>query len=67
MKKFNIEIASVEHFDNLVAEVWFGDHLISEINMEQDKPKITLFNSYDDILLEDFYSVLKEAVIRLKE
>lgn len=31
MKNLKIEIASIEHFDNLVAEIWFGDHLISEI------------------------------------
>ena len=42
MKKFTIEITSVADRRKPVAEIWFGDDLIAEVNQEQDSFEIVI-------------------------
>lgn len=43
MNKFRIEISSVPDRENLVAEVWFNEVLVAEINQETRELKIEFF------------------------
>lgn len=43
MNKFNINIASVPDRDKLVAEIWYGETLIAEINQESEDPAIEIY------------------------
>jgi len=43
MSKFKIEIASVPDRENLVAEVWYDDILVAEINQETEKLEIEFY------------------------
>ena len=69
MKNFEITIASVPDMDDLVAEIWFQNHLIAEINQETGI-KVRFF-SYDDsedhigFDLDNLIKILIEAKERL--
>ncbi|MBC6996028.1 hypothetical protein QWY85_12160 [Neolewinella lacunae] len=66
MKKFTIEIASIPDMDNLVAEVWYDDQMVFEINQENGiqiqffKPFLEASYGFDDLL-----STLNEAKAKL--
>ena len=45
MKRFSIEITSVPDRKNLVAEIWFGENLVAEVNHESDYLEIELYPS----------------------
>ncbi|MBK9929614.1 MAG: hypothetical protein IPP04_07045 [Saprospiraceae bacterium] len=45
MSKFKIEISSVPDRENLVAEIWYGEFLVAEINQEQENLRIQLYQS----------------------
>ena len=70
MKNFEITIASVPDMDNLVAEIWFQNYMVAEVNQEaginvrffspnQNKDNI-------EINLDDLIKVLIEAKERLR-
>jgi len=69
MSKFKIEITSPPDRDNLVAEIWFGDNHIAEINTECDGYEIELYKpvktEYWTFVLDEFLEVLQEAKKRL--
>ncbi len=56
MSKFKIEITSVPDRDNLVAEIWFEENLIAEVNQEEGMMKIIFYTPpglilpFDDVL-----------------
>ena len=45
MSEFKIEIASVPDRENLVAEVWYNDNLLCELNTENETLEIEFFLS----------------------
>jgi hypothetical protein len=68
MSKFKIEITSVPDREKLVAEIWYCDNLIAEINQESDDYQIEIYPSGKLIFsYEDFLEALKNAKNRLKE
>lgn len=64
MNKIRIEIASVPDRENLVAEIWFNESLIAEINQEQNDLKIEFYASKNQSLPFD---ELLEALIKAKD
>lgn len=61
MNNFKIEIASPPHRVNLVAEIWFGERLIAELNQEHDELRIELYSSKTGFDFNDFIDVLNAA------
>lgn len=37
MSEFNIELSSVPDRENLVAEIWYGEKMIAEVNKESGR------------------------------
>lgn len=68
MSKFRIEITSVPDRENLVAEIWFSENLIAEINQEQDEFEIELYSNQKLTLkFDDFVRTLEVAKKKLTE
>jgi hypothetical protein len=68
MSKFKIEITSVPDRENLVAEIWFEDSLIAEVNQENDEAEIELYHSESTTFnLSEFLTVLETARNKLIE
>jgi len=66
MNKFKIEIASVSDRDKLVAEIWFGESLIAEVNQENDQLQIEFYSIQKKVFdLNDFLDVLVVAKNKL--
>lgn len=66
MKEFKIEITSVPDRSNLVAEIWYGGHLLAEINQEEEELKVELYNTQKSIFIfKDFIAALEEAKHKL--
>lgn len=66
MNKFKIEIASVSDRDKLVAEIWFGESLIAEVNQENDQLQIEFYSIQKKVFdLNDFLDVLVAAKNKL--
>ena len=69
MNKFKIEITSPPDRDNLVAEIWFGDNHVGEINTESGDYEIELYKpvkmEYWTFVLEEFLEALQEGKKRL--
>jgi hypothetical protein len=62
MSKFIIEITSVPDRENLVAEIWYDQNLIAEINQEKDDFEIDLY-PYKKLTigLQDLLNILERA------
>jgi hypothetical protein len=66
MEKFTIELTSVTDRNNPVAEIWFGERLIAEINQETDSLKIELYiTEKSTFCFKEFQEVLNDAKGRL--
>ena len=68
MGKFSIEITSVPDRHKLVAEVWFKDDLVAEINQEESQLQIEIYHidsGSNMFFLEEFLNILVEAKERL--
>lgn len=66
MSKFKIEITSVPDREKLVAEIWFEENLIAEINTERDCVELELYPSQGLILeLNEFIKALEIAKNKL--
>lgn len=66
MKKFKIEITSVPDRSNLVAEIWYDENLLAEINQEEEELKVELYNTQKAIFIfKDFIAALEEAKQKL--
>jgi len=62
MMNFNIEIASVSDRDMLVAEIWYGNFLIAEINKEKGNLQIELYVTQNITLdYQEFLKALEVA------
>lgn len=62
MSKYKIVIASVPDRDKLVAEIWFEQILIAEVNQENDQLEIELFSSGKKVInLDEFIRELEVA------
>ncbi len=62
MKKFEILITDVPDRENLVAEVWYGETLIAEINQETKKLEIEFYlNEKIAFDLNEFLIALENA------
>lgn len=66
MEKFTIEITSVTDRNKPVAEIWFGEKLLAEINRETDSLEIELYISEKSTFcFKDFQDVFDDAKRRL--
>ncbi|MCP9751332.1 hypothetical protein [Ferruginibacter sp. HRS2-29] len=66
MEKYTIEIASVPDREKVVAEIWYLNIMLAEINQENENLQIELFDSAERIInLEDFLIVLNDAKLKL--
>jgi hypothetical protein len=69
MTIFSIELTSVPDRKNLVSEVWFGDELLAELNVESGDVRIQIFapkDGYWDFDFEEFLSAVNKAKERVK-
>ncbi|MBI3134270.1 MAG: hypothetical protein HYZ14_06290 [Bacteroidetes bacterium] len=67
MSNFKIEITSVPDRENLVAEIWYAEILIAEINQETEKMEIEFYlNHKVKFELNDFLETLETARKKLK-
>ena len=57
-------IASSYDREKLIAEIYYGDDYLAEINQEKTHPELLLFGT-DAYPLDDFVSMLKESCIAL--
>ena len=68
MSKFNIELSSVPDRENLVAEIWYGEKMIAEVNKESEKFVIEFyFDGKISFMLDEFFEVLENAKRRIIE
>jgi hypothetical protein len=67
MNNFKIEIASVPDREKVVAEIWFGESLIAELNQENDELGIQLYSSKTAFDFNDFLNALNVAKKNLLE
>jgi hypothetical protein len=62
MSQFKIEIASVPDRENLVAEIWYSEVLIAEINQEKENLEIQLYPvDRISVKLEEYLDALHTA------
>lgn len=68
MNKFKIDIASVPDRNNLVAEIWYEEHLLAEINQEEKTLNVEFYNVEKvTFQYEDFINTLQDAKRKLLE
>jgi hypothetical protein len=66
MKNFVIEITSVPDRKKLVAEIWYNDQMIAEINQEKEELELEFYIKENTSLsYELFCKDIKEAKERL--
>jgi hypothetical protein len=66
MNKFRIEITDVPYREKLIAEIWFEEIHVAEINQETQDLEIEIFPTERvKVPLRDFREVIENAVIRL--
>jgi hypothetical protein len=62
MSKFKLEISSVPDREKLVAEIWYDEILVAEINQETEKLEIEFYlNKKIKFELNEFLESLKIA------
>ena len=68
MSKFNIELSSVPDRDNLVAEIWYENKMVAEVNKETEKFVIEFcLDEKKSFMLDEFLKVLENAKRRILE
>ena len=68
MSKFNIELSSVPDRENLVAEIWYENKMVAEVNKETEKFVIEFcLDEKISFMLDEFLEVLENAKRRLLE
>ena len=68
MSKFNIELSSVPDRENLVAEIWYENKMIAEVNKESENFVIEFyFDGKISFMLDEFFEVLENAKRRIVE
>ena len=67
MNKFNIVLSSVPDRENLVAEIWYNEILIAEINQETENLKIELyFSKKIELDLDAFLVAVENAKEKIR-
>lgn len=62
MENFKIEISSVFDKENLVAEIWYNEILVAELNQEKDNLEIEFYLSKEiKFDFEEFLKTLDSA------
>ena len=62
MSKFNIELSSVPDRENLVAEIWYENKMVAEVNKETEKFVIEFcLDEKISFMLDEFLEVLENA------
>ena len=68
MSKFNIELSSVPDRENLVAEIWYENKMVAEVNKETEKFVIEFcLDEKISFMLDEFLEVLENAKLRILE
>lgn len=68
MKGFEILIASPPDREKLVAEIWYNEILVAEINQETEKLEIEFYlNEKIAFELDDFFETLERAKRKIIE
>ena len=68
MSKFNIELSSVPDRENLVAEIWYENKMVAEVNKETEKFVIEFcLDEKISFMLDEFLEVLENAKRRILE
>ena len=68
MSKFNIELSSVPDRENLVAEIWYENKMVAEVNKETEKFVIEFcLDEKKSFMLDEFLEVLENAKRRILE
>ena len=68
MSKFNIELSSVPDRENLVAEIWYENKMVAEVNKEIEKFVIEFcLDENKSFMLDEFLEVLENAKRRILE
>ena len=68
MSKFNIELSSVPDRENLVAEIWYENKMVAEVNKETEKFVIEFYlDEKISFMLDEFLEVLENAKRRILE
>ena len=68
MSKFNIELSSVPDRENLVAEIWYENKMVAEVNKEIEKFVIEFcLDEKKSFMLDEFLEVLENAKRRILE
>ena len=68
MSKFNRELSSVPDRDNLVAEIWYENKMVAEVNKETEKFVIEFcLDEKKSFMLDEFLEVLENAKRRILE
>ena len=68
MSKFNIELSSVPDRENLVAEIWYENKMVAEVNKETEKFVIDFcLDEKISFMLDEFLEVLENAKRRILE
>ena len=66
MSKFNIELLSVPDRENLVAEIWYENKMVAEVNKETEKFVIEFcLDEKISFMLDEFLEVLENAKRRI--
>ncbi|MBF1430043.1 MAG: hypothetical protein HXN42_01210 [Prevotella melaninogenica] len=66
MSKFNIELSSVPDRENLVAEIWYENKMVAEVNKETEKFVIEFcLDEKISFMLDEFLEVLENAKRRI--
>ena len=68
MSEFNIELSSVPDREKLVAEIWYGEKMIAEVNKESGRFVVEFyFDGTISFMLDEFVEVLENAKRRITE
>ena len=68
MSKFNIELWIVPARENLVAEIWYENKMVAEVNKETEKFVIEFcLDEKISFMLDEFLEVLENAKRRILE
>ena len=66
MSKFNIELSSAPDRENLVAEIWYGEKMIAEVNKESGEFMIEFYlDEKKSFVLDEFFEALENAKRRI--
>ena len=65
MKNLNVQVASVDDREGLVAEIWHENEMVAEVNAETGKPQIEIYRCQSSghwkFDLEEFLESVLEA------